>query len=42
VPEEAEAAIPGSWSFLRLLANVIEQEETLELVTARSRPYSSS
>jgi hypothetical protein len=32
-PEEAAAAIPGSWNFSRFLANVIELEETLGLVT---------
>jgi len=32
-PEQAEVAIPGSWNFSRFLANVIELEETLGLVT---------
>jgi hypothetical protein len=32
-PEEPEAAIAGSWNFSRFLANVIELEETLGLVT---------
>jgi len=31
--KEAIAAIPGSWNFSRFLANVIELEETLGLVT---------
>ena len=31
--KEAVAAIPGSWNFSRFLANVIELEETLGLVT---------
>jgi len=31
--QEAVAAIPGSWNFSRFLANVIELEETLGLVT---------
>lgn len=31
--QEAVAAVPGSWNFSRFLANVIELEETLGLVT---------
>jgi hypothetical protein len=32
-PEQPQAAIPGSWNFSRFLANVIELEESLGLVT---------
>jgi hypothetical protein len=32
-PGQPQAAIPGSWNFSRFLANVIELEETLGLVT---------
>jgi hypothetical protein len=32
-PEAAHAAVPGSWNFSRFLANVIELEETLGMVT---------
>ena len=31
--DAAHAAVPGSWNFLRCLANVIELEETLGMVT---------
>jgi len=33
-PEAAYAAVPGSWNFSRFLANVIELEETLGMVSA--------